>query len=152
VSDDEQAVFNPFLLRLLLFPIPTIAAMNGHTFAGGWLLATTCDYRVMIGGKKRNAWACMNEVQFGAPWPRAFAALFRAKGTNPTILRRIALEGHRFTPSELLENGMVDALAGSSSEILAQATGIASKVGVNATSGVWGLIKVVSINSIILFR
>lgn len=96
----------------------------------------------MTDGKKRNAWACMNEVQFGAPWPRAFAQIFRAKGTNPQLLRKAALEGHRFTPSELLENGMVDALAGTSSEILAKCIEIGKEVGSNATQGVWGLIKV----------
>lgn len=129
-------------MRLLLFPIPTIAAINGHAFAGGWLLATACDYRIMIDGKTRRAWACMNEVHFGAPWPRPFAQLFRAKGTNPTLLRKIALEGYRFTPPELLDNGMVDALASSTSEILANCISLAEKVGENAAQGVWGLIKV----------
>ena len=42
--------------------VPIIAAVNGHSFAGGMVLAMACDYRVMTDGSKRNAWMCMNEV------------------------------------------------------------------------------------------
>jgi acetyl-CoA carboxylase carboxyltransferase component len=72
-------VFNTLLARLITFPsesyvttgfgiaddsalVPTIAAVNGHCFAGGYILAMACDYRVMTDGSKRNAWICMNEV------------------------------------------------------------------------------------------
>lgn len=44
-------------------PVPTIAALNGHCFAGGMMLSVCCDYRVMTDGSKRNAWMCMNEVR-----------------------------------------------------------------------------------------
>jgi hypothetical protein len=46
--------------------VPTIAAINGHCFAGGFMLALCCDYRVMTDGSKRRAWLCMNEVPFAA--------------------------------------------------------------------------------------
>jgi hypothetical protein len=42
--------------------VPTIAAVNGHCFAGGMVVALSCDYRVMTDGVKRRAWMCMNEV------------------------------------------------------------------------------------------
>jgi enoyl-CoA hydratase/carnithine racemase len=48
-------------------PVPTIAAINGHCFAGAFILALTCDYRVMTDGSKRNAWLCMNEVRPSPP-------------------------------------------------------------------------------------
>ena len=75
--------FNPMLRRLLTFPslskllnfvlaadltmfspVPTIAAINGHCYAGGLMLSLVCDYRVMTDGSSRNAWLCMNEVRF----------------------------------------------------------------------------------------
>ena len=46
----------------VLDPVPVIAAINGHTFAGGMVLALSCDYRIMTDGSKRNAWMSMNEV------------------------------------------------------------------------------------------
>jgi hypothetical protein len=64
--------FNPFLIRLLTFPLVTIAAINGHAFAGGFLVALACDFRLISAedpaGKKK-VWCCMNEVDFGAPFP-----------------------------------------------------------------------------------
>lgn len=140
--NDESDVFNPLITRLLLFPIPTIAAITGHAFAAGWVLALTCDYRIMMDGSKRNAWACMNEIHFAAPWPYHFAVLFRAKVTSPTVLRKFALEGARFEPSELLELRLVDELASSTQEVIKKSTALANAWGGNAASGVWGLIKV----------
>ncbi|KAG8921962.1 hypothetical protein FRC01_014680 [Tulasnella sp. 417] len=129
----------PIMTRLLSFPIPTIAALNGHTFAAGFVLAMCCDYRVMTSGK---AWACMNEVHFGAPFPHSFSAIFQEKARDPVVLRSICLEGKRFTPQELLKHGLVDHLAdGGSKGVLEAATQLGQKVGVNAVSGVWGLIK-----------
>ncbi|KAG6909946.1 putative secondary metabolism biosynthetic enzyme [Tephrocybe rancida] len=134
--------FNPLLTRLLAFPIPTIAAINGHCYAGGFMLSLACDYRVMTDGSKRNAWLCMNEVHFGAVWPLSFAAILRAKVGDQRLQRKIALEGHRFTAQEAFDDGLLDHLvAGNSVDILAKAEEVADQFGTNAQSGVWGLIK-----------
>ncbi|TFY65103.1 hypothetical protein EVJ58_g2194 [Rhodofomes roseus] len=103
-------VFNPLIRRLFTFPIPTVAAINGHCFAAAFGLAICCDYRVMTDGSTRNAWMCMNEVHFGAGWPLSFVGIFRAKVSDNRVLRKIALEGHRFTPAEALDAGLVDHL------------------------------------------
>lgn len=47
--------------RLLTFPLITVASINGHCFAGGMLIALSCDYRLMTTGK---GWMSMNEVSF----------------------------------------------------------------------------------------
>jgi len=134
--------FNPLLVRVMEFPIPTIAAINGHCFAAGLSLAMACDYRVMTDGSKRNAWLCMNEVHFGAVWPLSFAALFRAKLGEHRLLRKVALEGHRFTPSEALSDGILDGMVkGGTKEVLEKAIEIADAKGNLAKEGVWGLIK-----------
>ncbi|KAF8656871.1 hypothetical protein AX16_002417 [Volvariella volvacea WC 439] len=134
--------FNPLLSRLLTFPIPTIAAINGHCFAGGFMFSLACDYRVMTDGSKRNAWVCMNEVHFGAVWPLSFAAILRAKVGDARLHRKIALEGHKFTPSEAQAAGIVDQLVnGDTGAVLLAAEKVAGSVAQNAQSGVWGLIK-----------
>ncbi|KAJ7160251.1 ClpP/crotonase-like domain-containing protein [Mycena filopes] len=134
--------FNPLLERLVKFPIPTICAINGHCFAGGFMFSLACDFRVMTDGSKRNAWLCMNEVDFGAVWPHSFAGILNAKIGNAQVRRKIALEGHRFTPKEALEAGIVDYLGGAdTTAVLAKAEELALTVGVKAQAGVWGLIK-----------
>lgn len=53
------------------------------------------------------------------------------------------MEGHRFTPKEALEAGLVDHIVnGRTAEIIAKAEELANSVSVNAKEGVWGLIKV----------
>ena len=83
------------------------------------------------------------QVHFGAHWPHSFAALLRGKFGDHHLQRKIALEGHRFTPQEALQDGILDAIVdGKTPEIIATAEKIADRVSVNAATGVWGLIKV----------
>jgi enoyl-CoA hydratase/carnithine racemase len=72
--------------HLLGFPIPVIAAINGHCFAAGFALAMACDYRVM---KASKAWLSMNELLFGGPIPHSFSALFNAKALDLSIVRKV---------------------------------------------------------------
>ena len=120
--------------------VPTVAAINGHCFAAGAIVALACDYRVMTDGAKRNAWMCMNEVDFGAPWPVSFAAVTRAK---VSAVRKFALEGHRFTPPEARDAGLVDEIVlGGTQGVLKRAREIAEEKAPKAREGVWGAIKV----------
>jgi len=137
-----QLTMNPMLCRLLTFPIPTIAAINGHCYAGGLMLSLVCDYRVMTDGSSRNAWLCMNEIHFGAPWPLSFTAILRAKFGDHRLYRKIALEGHRYTAQEALQDGILDHIVkGKTTDILAKAEEVADHFSGNATMGAWGLIK-----------
>ncbi|KAF9513432.1 hypothetical protein BS47DRAFT_967840 [Hydnum rufescens UP504] len=72
ISEDPGFFANYFdvlIRRLIDFPMPIIAAINGHCFAAGFVLALACDYRVMTSGR---AWCCLNELEVGAhcdlPW------------------------------------------------------------------------------------
>lgn len=135
-------LFDPLIHRLLTFPIPTIAALNGHAFAGAAALALSCDYRVMTDGSARNAWICMNEVHFGAALSYQFGCLVKAKVTDAQTVRQITLEGRRFTPQEAFERGFVDVLApGDTEAVLAKAQEVGLAVGVHAQAGAWGLIR-----------
>jgi Delta3-Delta2-enoyl-CoA isomerase len=48
---------------LFLYSKPVVAALNGHTMAGGCMLALACDHRVMTAG---NAKIALNEIGFGS--------------------------------------------------------------------------------------
>ncbi|GJE94266.1 ClpP/crotonase-like domain-containing protein [Phanerochaete sordida] len=135
-------LFDPMIHRLLTFPIPTIAALNGHTFAGSFALALACDYRVMTDGCARNAWLCMNEVHIGGTLSFQFGTLVKAKVTDAQTARKVVLEGHRFTPPEALACGLVDHLVqGDTEAVLQKAREVASAVSVHAQAGAWGLIR-----------
>jgi 3,2-trans-enoyl-CoA isomerase len=55
--------FTSLCTYLFLYPKPIIAALNGHAIAGGCMLATTCDYRLMVSD---NAKISLNEINFGS--------------------------------------------------------------------------------------
>lgn len=88
--------------------MPTVALMNGHAYAGGLMLAMAHDYRLAPSPK---GFICLNEVLFGAHLQPAMASLFRAKLPSNAIFRKVALEGHRFTGQEAVDDGIADALA-----------------------------------------
>lgn len=57
--------------------------------------------------------------------------------------RKIALEGHRFTPKEALQAGFIDYIVdGNTEAILAKAEQVAEVASPLAREGVWGIIKV----------
>src|SRR6186997_444527 len=48
-----------FLGRLMAFTVPTVAAMNGHAFAAGAMMALAHDFRVM---RSDRGFMCLNEI------------------------------------------------------------------------------------------
>ncbi|KAF8313082.1 ClpP/crotonase [Clavulina sp. PMI_390] len=130
--------FNPTIRKLLTFPIPTIAAINGHAFAAGFITTLACDYRVMQASK---GWCSMNEILFGAPMPTSFAAIMRYKLPSPSMLRGVVMEAKRYTGKELLELGVVDAVADNGAGVMKAARELAAARGDLAKTGVWGIMK-----------
>ncbi|MDA3913084.1 enoyl-CoA hydratase/isomerase family protein [Oleiagrimonas sp.] len=88
-------------------PIPSVAAISGHSPAGGAVLALFCDYRVMARGPYRIG---LNEVQVGLTVPECIQlALRRTVGTYRA--ERLLVAGAMLEAEQALEIGMVDALA-----------------------------------------
>ena len=109
--------FYALLDRIASLGVLTVAAVNGHAFAGGLLLALAADFRVMRAGR---GYACMNEIDMHAAsndFPvkpgtveNADAKLFaflRSKVPQP-LLSRVMLTGKRYGGSEAAASGLVD--------------------------------------------
>ncbi|KAI5479859.1 enoyl-CoA hydratase/isomerase family protein [Pseudohyphozyma bogoriensis] len=125
-------VYYRLLTKVLTFPMPTVAALNGHTFAGGFALGQACDWRVI---KAERAWSCMNELDFGANLPSGMAGLLQAK-LSPTTLRTVMLQAHRFTAPEALAAGIVDeVVAGDGAAVIKRAVEIAEANVKHSASG-----------------
>lgn len=93
------------LARILVLDCHTICAINGHAFGAGLFLALACDWRIMSSGK---AWVNFPEANLGMRLSKGFAELSKAK-LPPATLRIAVLTGKRFTSSEALAHGIVDA-------------------------------------------
>ncbi|EHY60049.1 hypothetical protein HRR83_006407 [Exophiala dermatitidis] len=104
----------PLWRRLITYPMPTVALINGHAFAGGLMTAMMHDYRIM---NPHKGYVCLNELDFGAALQPAMAAVFRVK-LNMTTFRNMVLESRRFPALEALKEGIIDGV-GSVDEALA---------------------------------
>ena len=94
------------LSRLLTFGLPTVAAINGHAFAGGFLLSLACDHRVM---RTERGFLCMNEIDIGFALTPGMNALLDAK-LPKHVMRDTVLQGRRWTAEEAVAQGFVDAV------------------------------------------
>lgn len=88
-------------------PIPVVAAIDGHSPAGGLVLSMLCDWRVMVDGPFTIG---LNEVRIGIPMPGAIAAL-ASRVVGPRRSETMCTTGAMFSPHEALRIGLVDELA-----------------------------------------
>lgn len=94
------------LLRLLRYPAPTLAAVNGHAIAGGAVLALCCDRRVLATGKSKFG---LSEVAVGVSFPGVPFEIVRA-ALPAAVAREVLQFGTLFDPETALKLGLVDEL------------------------------------------
>jgi len=90
--------------RLLTFPLPTVAAINGHAFAGGAFLAFSHDYRVMNSDR---GWLSVNEVHLPSRIPFFLLDILRYKIPKGVLQTEVITMGKRFTATQALDAGLV---------------------------------------------
>ena len=91
---------NNIFSRVLLMPIPVIAAINGHAFGNGAMLACTCDFRFM---KKDKGFFCFPEVDINIPFLSGMISFVR-KAIPEYLFNEMILSGKRVGAVELEEN------------------------------------------------
>lgn len=108
--------------RFLTLTMPTVAAINGHAFGGGALLAMAHDYRVM---REDRGFFCFPEVHIGIPFTPGMAALVQCK-LDPSAARDAMLTGRRMGGAESVRTGVVDAAVGAG-ELIGHAVSLATR-------------------------
>lgn len=95
--------FMTLMGRLITFPMPTIAAINGHAFGAGFMSALCHDIRIM---REDRGFVCANEMQLGMRIPNPELALFRHKLPMPIFFETVQL-ARRWAGPAALNAGIV---------------------------------------------
>lgn len=90
--------------RLLAFPMATVAAVNGHAFGAGAMLATAHDFRVM---RADRGFYCLPEVHLGMPFTVGMNALLTERLSNQVALQAMTT-GHRYPADEAIAAGIMN--------------------------------------------
>ncbi len=105
-----------FLGRIMAFPVPTAAAINGHAYAAGAMLALAHDFRVM---RADRGFFCLPEVDINIPFAPGMTALIKSRLTA-NVFRSLLLTGARVGGADAKDMGIVDE-AISADQVLQQA-------------------------------
>ncbi len=95
------------LARFIGFPLPTVAAVNGHAFGMGAMLALAHDQRVM---RHDRGWLCFPEVALGLRLHPAMNALVASRLGDRTALEALTT-ARRYDGQAALDTGWVAATA-----------------------------------------
>jgi Delta3-Delta2-enoyl-CoA isomerase len=95
------------LARVLVAPVPTVAAVNGHAFGAGSMLGIAHDFRVM---RVDRGYFCFPEVDIHIPFSPGMAALIQAKLTPGAAVEAMTT-GRRYGGADAEAIGLVTATA-----------------------------------------
>ena len=103
---------------------PVVAAVSGHAFAGGAVLALASDVRVMAEGEFGFA---LNEINIGLALPPGMIRM-AVTAVGARHARELVLEGKTVKPAEALESGLAAEIAAPEA-VLERAVGRARELG-----------------------
>ncbi len=96
--------FHSLIYELAAFSKPLVAAITGHSPAGGCVLALCCDYRLMAKGNYKIG---LNEIPVGITLPVIIFNLY-ANTIGTRLAHQFLMEGKLLSPEEALKSNLVD--------------------------------------------
>jgi len=94
---------NDVSARCLTYPVPVVAAITGHTYGYGVVLACACDFRFM---RSDRGFFCLPEVDINIPLLPGWQAVVK-KALPAYWFNEMYLTGRRVTGNELQEHHVV---------------------------------------------
>ena len=94
------------LAKILVFPLPTVAILNGHTTAAGSMMALAFDTRVM---NKDKGWFFVPGINIGLVYTPGMTQLMMQK-TPQQMHNHFIAQGSRFSGKDLYSLGVVEAI------------------------------------------
>ena len=108
--DEAKAFFvaiHDLFAQLLVAPFPTVAAIQGHAYAAGAMVALAHDVRIM---REDRGYLCLPEVDIRLPFTPGMSALVSCKLT-PQSAHQAMVFGRRYAAPDALAAGIVDEVA-----------------------------------------
>ena len=99
--------FSRLYTTLFRFPKPLIGGINGHAVAGGCMLATCCDYRLMVSGKAKIS---LNEIGFGSSVFAGSVEMLKF-WVGAKHAADILLNGQMYSAEKALQMGLIDQIS-----------------------------------------
>ncbi|MFI6223053.1 enoyl-CoA hydratase-related protein [Nocardia salmonicida] len=118
------AAVHALFARVLTLPMPTVAAIGGHAFGAGAMVAMAHDFRVM---RADRGYFCFPEADIRIPFTNGMAALIQAKVTPKTAVAAMTT-ARRFGGADALALDLVDATA-AEGEVLDAALALVAPLG-----------------------
>ena len=107
-AGEYVAQIQDLFARTLSTSVPTVAVLQGHTFAAGALLALAHDACFM---RVDRGYFCLPEVDLGIPFSPGMSALIQARLIHPTAHEAMTT-GRRYGGAEALEARIMETLGG----------------------------------------
>lgn len=112
---------NEVFKAMLMAPFPTIAAITGHAFGNGAMLAGACDFRFM---RADRGYFSLPEINLGIMLAPSMAEWMR-RIMPYHLFTRMLLTGDRITAAELEKHGTIIKACENAEETLAEAVAYA---------------------------
>lgn len=126
---------NDVFRTLLLYPMPVIAAINGHAFGNGAILSCACDFRFM---RSDRGFFCFPEVDLGIPFLPGMIAWVR-KAIPAHAFHEWKYTGRRVTAPELEKERVIIKACANREELMKESLAFAKTF--HKKRGIFGEMK-----------